>query len=171
VTTQWRVTPEGERQYRGTDGNWYAQSPPSSWQQPPVIRTVAAPNKSGSHTILTVLITVLAVLILGAGGFLAYHELHHSTTNVNSTIPGTSMSITVLRENVQQELTEPKATNGFNISGVGSVTCNPPTTWSPGKTFQCYVYGVHQQQIGVYVGTIEPNQADGTPQWNGAWYP
>ncbi len=174
MTTQWRVTPEGERQHLGPDGNWYPQAdqtPPFAWQQSPAARTPPAPKTGGSHTVLAVVITVIAVLILGGGGYLAYHELHHSTTNVNSTIPGTSMSITVLRENVQQQLTEPKATGGFNISGVGSVTCNPPANWAPGKTFQCYVYGAHDGQIGIYSGTVLPNMADGTPQWNGAWYP
>ena len=75
-----------------------------------------------------------------------------------------------LASSVQSQLTS-TGTNGFDVSGVVDVQCNPPSTWTSGATFTCFVYGTDRQQIGQYHGTVDADGSNGDYQWHGTWDP
>lgn len=79
-------------------------------------------------------------------------------------------SLSDLTANVQAQITG-SGTDGFNVSGVGSVVCNPPSSWQPGATFTCYAYDSSNSELGEYDGTVEPNDGSGNYRWNAHWIP
>jgi Domain of unknown function (DUF4190) len=63
------------------------------------------------------------------------------------------------------------APNGFDVPGVGSVSCQLPSSWTVGSTFACVVYGSAGTVMGRYDGTVEPNSSGGIYQWMGRYFP
>jgi len=85
-------------------------------------------------------------------------------------VTGSGPSVQTLDANVLGQVTG-SAPNDFGITGVRGVTCEPPITWTTGTRFICVVYGPIGNQVGRYVGTVDPNAPDGTYQWNGQYVP
>jgi hypothetical protein len=79
------------------------------------------------------------------------------------------MTVSMLNSDTKTQLTEAQPT-GFGVTGVVSVSCNPPSNWTPGATFTCFVYGAKNNGLGQLNSTVEESSSDG-PNWNADWVP
>ena len=80
------------------------------------------------------------------------------------------MTLTQLTSSVSSQIKGP-APSGFGATGVSSVVCNPPSSWTPGQTFTCFAYNSSGTGVVEYTGTVEPNDSSGDQQWNGERMP
>lgn len=131
---------------------------------PPIVtkrrRRVPWPARIGFAVIILIAGVVAGNAIRGSG----------KSTSEGGDIPGSTYTIAGLTASVKGQVTGPTSKGDFGLQGVDSVVCNPPSSWAPGKTFNCFVYGAASRQIAQYKGTILPDVADGHVQWNGQMY-
>lgn len=93
--------------------------------------------------------------------FLLVAAVSSSTTNGGP-------ALSDLTSQVQSQITGTGA-NGFGVSGVDSVVCNPPSNWQPAAKFTCFAYDSTKTEVGEYDGIVEPNAANGDYRWNAHW--
>jgi len=136
------------------DGSWYPPPEPATHEVPDDARR-------NGHRLLY---TVATLMVLG----LAVALLVGILSSSDSTPTGPSLSD--LTTNAQDQITGSGPGN-FAVTGVNSVVCNPPKSWSPGETFTCFAYASDGTGIGTYSGTVEPNSSSGSYRWNATWLP
>jgi hypothetical protein len=164
-----------------SDGRWYPpEQHPSFRAPPPPYGSVStppptyrdAPRKRKKSALRWPVRILLALLLAVAGviGGIAIQKDRTNSASVSSGIPGTTMTISELDASVQSAITSTQPGN-FGIKGISRVVCNPPSTWGPGKSLQCFVYQSSGTELGEYDATILPNDSSGTPQWNGTYQP
>ena len=78
--------------------------------------------------------------------------------------------VQTLDYNVLSQITG-SAPDGFGVTDVMNVSCQPPSDWTTGSTFTCIAYGQNGTERGRYVGTVAPDASDGTYQWDGRYVP
>ena len=152
------------------------RAPADPWAPPfPPINVAKKPMSSRSKWIVGILCLVLAVGIAIAIP-VAIHDFKASQCASSGKdcpggIPGSGgMTLTQLTSSVSSQIKGP-APSGFGATGVSSVVCNPPSSWTPGQTFTCFAYNSSGTGVGEYTGTVEPNDSSGDQQWNGEWLP
>ncbi len=123
------------------------------------------------------LIVVVVLAVIVAGAYLVYRHDNRSSggsstlPSVTTGIPGSGgLTAAELTSNAKNQIIGP-APRGFAVKGVASVICNPPTSWTPGSTFTCFVYASNGTGLGQYDGTVEPNDSNGNYRWNAEWVP
>jgi hypothetical protein len=79
------------------------------------------------------------------------------------------MTLAQLVSSAKQRIKGPTP-SGFAVTGVKLVVCNPPNTWTPGKTFICYAYVSSGLEVGELHGTVQPNVSSGA-EYNAEWLP
>jgi signal peptidase I len=93
--TQWRVSPDGERQYLGDDGYWYVaasqQDAPSS-PPPQMAEPTPRKRKSSKRVLLAI---VIVVAMLGAGGAIFVATRSSTSPARYFTIPSGAMEPTL----------------------------------------------------------------------------
>ena len=145
------------------------RTPPSA-----PINVAKKPMSSKSKWIVGILCVVVAVGIAIAIP-VAIHDFKASQcASSGNDCPGIpssgGMTIASLQSSAMSQITGP-APSGFAVTGVSSVVCNPPSSWTPGQTFTCFVYNSSGTGLGEYTGTVEPNDSSGDQQWNAEWLP
>jgi hypothetical protein len=138
------------------------------------INVAKKPRSTRSNWIVGILCVVVAVGIAIAIP-VAIHDFKASQCASSGKdcpgIPGSGgVTLSQLESSVSSQVTGP-APSGFGVTGVSSVVCNPPTSWSPGQTFTCFVYNSSGTGLGEYTGTVEPSDSSGDQRWNGEWLP
>jgi len=87
-----------------------------------------------------------------------------------TTSPSAGPSLAQLTYQVQLAVTG-SGSGESELSGVASVTCHSPSSWSSGQTFTCDVFGPSRKELGQYQGTVRPTTSSGEWRWVGAWKP
>lgn len=91
-----------------------------------------------------------------------------STGSPPNVVPGTSLTAFESQLETQLSETPPK---GFGVSGITSVQCALPNSWTAGKVFACYAYDVNSNEIGALRVTIETTQPGQEWDANLYWQP
>ena len=138
------------------------------------INVARKPRSTRSNWIVGILCVMVAVGIAIAIP-VAIHDFKASQCASSGKdcpgIPGSGgVTLSQLESSVSSQVTGP-APSGFGVTGVSSVVCNPPTSWSPEQTFTCFVYNSSGTGLGEYTGTVEPSDSSGDQRWNGEWLP
>jgi len=112
-----------------------------------------------------VLIVVLAIALMGATSAGVWGGVMSQPTPSSA-----GPSPTILDTQVQLALTE-NGSNDAGVTGVVRVVCDPPASWSVGRTFTCEVLGSAQRKLGEYDAEIEATTPSGEWRWTGVWNP
>lgn len=138
----------------GSDGNWRTLD---ERFDPP------APKRN--HPVRRLLIVILAIVLIGATSAGVWGG---ATSQPTQSFAGPSLSS--LNTQVQLAVAG-NGRNGFGVTGVVRVVCDPPAAWRVGHTFTCYVYGSAQKKLGVYNAKVESTMSSGEWRWTGVWNP
>lgn len=140
MTTPWRVTADGRRQYLGSDGYWYTQTFGASTRQyvPPPPPVFVRPR---SNRGLKVAVGIaIGILLMGVGFVLLRHSPPRAPSRAQ-------LQSTVLA----------RAHARFPQAHVRSAVCIMPSAWVPGKTYTCYLYGSGGTGLAHAIGTVLPS--------------
>jgi Domain of unknown function (DUF4190) len=78
-------------------------------------------------------------------------------------------SVQNLEYSVQNQISG-NGPNDFDATGVTSVSCQRPSSWTTGSTFTCVAFNATGSEVGTYYGTVEPN-VNGIYSWYGRYRP
>jgi hypothetical protein len=114
--------------------------------------------------------TVITVCLVALGIGLFVLRFIYLPSSI-APIPGSGgMTNLELELSIENQITNSPPT-GFGVSGVNSVVCNPPSTWTAGGTFTCFAYSSTGSEVGEVSVIVDPNDSNGNPQWNAQWAP
>ena len=105
-----------------------------------------------------VLLTLLVLLVAGCSS-------SRPSTKPAASIKGPPLSL--LTTHIKQQLSG-AGTDDYDIAGIATVTCDPPSSWTTGTKFKCYAYGYSQTELGVYTATITPGTSKQWA-WSASW--
>jgi hypothetical protein len=146
--------PHGPGWWVGSDDQWH--SPEEDFN---------ADVPARAHPVRRAAIVVLAVAVVGATTFGVWLG---GGSSGGSSPPGPPTSD--LSDQVRTAIAG-SGPDQFGVSGVASVMCGSPPSWTPGFKFTCSVYASSHRKIGVYDGTVEPTSPTGGWTWRGVWHP
>jgi hypothetical protein len=147
--TPWRVTADGERQWRGADGNWYPNeiravlagtlADPSLPRPPPTIYVRTRPKYSDRSTRIAILITlgVIAVIVVWVGISKVLPHAQYDTTLVSVQPISTKQAVVVWRiKNVGRKSGDPTCSVTINTANadIGTNILTFQGTVAPGDT-------------------------------------
>jgi hypothetical protein len=75
-------------------------------------------------------------------------------------------SLQAFERRIEAEIVAPNSRGGFGVSGVESVSCSMPSSWSTGKTFTCLAFRADEIEAGSLSGVVRSYRRDG--QWDAA---
>lgn len=81
----------------------------------------------------------------------------------------TGLTLAAFQQQVARDLAKPGSLGGFAVSGVASVSCVPPDSWTPGKSFTCFAYRKDDVELGTVSGVVRPTLAGGAWSANLTW--
>jgi hypothetical protein len=147
--------PYGPGWWEGSDGDWHGPDEDFDAEVP-----------TRNHPIRRIAIVLLAVAVVGATTFGVWLGGSAQTTGPPSGGP----TIAEITSQVSRIVTGTEARQS-GVAHVSGVVCHPPSSWSPGRTFECSVYGPGQSELGTYQATVESTTSSGEWRWNGVWNP
>lgn len=150
---QWRITPTGERQWQGADGNWYGTrslAETGGAKPPPKMLYVPSHKK---HSPLKWAVAIVAIIVAVLCGLLLTTRFLRPSGPSNSQLDARVLS---------------QARGHFDLRSAESASCVMPSSWASGQTFTCYVYASSGDQLAEMNGTVLPSKGDRW-LWSGIW--
>jgi hypothetical protein len=136
----------------GADGYWHPPDEPfgSEGRRPP-------------HRLRRMVVVGLAVVVVLATSVGVWGGLSSTSTSSGPSLDELTLQV--------QRAISGSGAGAFGIRGVTDVKCDPPTSWSAGRTFTCDVFGSARMKLGRYHGTVQPDSSSGQWRWEGTWTP
>jgi hypothetical protein len=150
---------------------WPARQVPQQLDEAPKERHVMRWVLSG----VAVIVVVIVLGMIGA----AQHRGSSNPSSPASTIPVTTIAPSVVPQTTEaafiQQVNQAAKKDGATGMVAANTNCAFPKTWTPGETFNCYVYGPYVKGWAAEVGTVTIQVLTASPgdAWNAnfVWTP